>query len=43
VGARISGLSAAWFFRRAHPEASIMLLDNHDDFGGHAEERVRRR
>jgi NAD(P)-binding Rossmann-like domain len=36
VGARISGLSAAWFFRRAHPEASIMLLDNHDDFGGHA-------
>ena len=36
VGAGISGLASAWFFRRAHPDASILLLDNHDDFGGHA-------
>ena len=36
VGAGISGLSAAWFFRQAHPGATILLLDNHDDFGGHA-------
>jgi spermidine dehydrogenase len=37
VGAGISGLAAAWFFRRAAgPGARILLLDNHDDFGGHA-------
>jgi spermidine dehydrogenase len=36
VGAGISGLAAAWFFRREHPAANILLLDNHDDFGGHA-------
>jgi spermidine dehydrogenase len=37
VGAGISGLSAAWFYRRAvGPHASILILDNHDDFGGHA-------
>jgi spermidine dehydrogenase len=36
VGAGISGLSAAHFYRVAHPEARILLLDNHDDFGGHA-------
>jgi spermidine dehydrogenase len=36
VGAGISGLSAAWFWRKAHPTARILLLDNHDDFGGHA-------
>ena len=36
VGAGISGLSAAWFWRKAHPNARILLLDNHDDFGGHA-------
>jgi spermidine dehydrogenase len=36
VGAGISGLSAAWFYRRAHPDARILVLDNHDDFGGHA-------
>jgi len=37
VGAGISGLSAAHFYRRAHGEdARILLLDNHDDFGGHA-------
>lgn len=36
VGAGISGLSAAYFFRKAHPNARILILDNHDDFGGHA-------
>lgn len=37
VGAGISGLSAAHFFReQAGPRAKILILDNHDDFGGHA-------
>jgi spermidine dehydrogenase len=37
VGGGISGLAAAWFYRRAHgPQARILILDNHDDFGGHA-------
>jgi spermidine dehydrogenase len=36
VGAGISGLSAAHFFLAENPEARILILDNHDDFGGHA-------
>jgi len=37
VGAGISGLAAAHFYRRhAGPEARILILDPHDDFGGHA-------
>ncbi len=36
VGAGISGLSAADFYRTAKPNAKILILDNHDDFGGHA-------
>ena len=37
VGGGISGLAAAYFFRkRAGPSARILILDNHDDFGGHA-------
>jgi spermidine dehydrogenase len=37
VGGGISGLAAAWFYREAHgPQARILILDNHDDFGGHA-------
>jgi len=37
VGGGISGLAAAWFFRRATgDDARILVLDNHDDFGGHA-------
>jgi len=36
VGAGIAGLTAAWDWRRRHPKASILILDNHDDFGGHA-------
>ena len=37
VGAGISGLTAAYAFRRQlGPTARILVLDNHDDFGGHA-------
>lgn len=37
VGAGISGLAAAWLFRQqAGPDCRILILDNHDDFGGHA-------
>ena len=36
VGAGISGLAAAYFYRKAHPGSSVLLLDNHDDVGGHA-------
>jgi spermidine dehydrogenase len=36
VGGGISGLSAAHFFRKGNPDARILVLDNHDDFGGHA-------
>jgi spermidine dehydrogenase len=37
VGGGISGLSAAHFFRKAAgAKARILILDNHDDFGGHA-------
>ena len=36
VGAGLSGLSAAYFYRKQFGAARILLLDNHDDFGGHA-------
>ena len=36
VGGGLSGLAAAWFYRRANPSARILILENHDDFGGHA-------
>ncbi|MGA7080811.1 MAG: FAD/NAD(P)-binding protein [Terriglobales bacterium] len=37
VGAGISGLAAAYFYRKfAGQKSKILLLDNHDDFGGHA-------
>jgi spermidine dehydrogenase len=36
VGGGISGLSAAYFYRERNPSARILVLDNHDDFGGHA-------
>jgi spermidine dehydrogenase len=36
VGGGISGLSAAYFYRKQNPNARILILDNHDDFGGHA-------
>jgi spermidine dehydrogenase len=37
VGGGISGLSAAHFYRAAlGTDQRILILDNHDDFGGHA-------
>lgn len=37
VGGGISGLAAAYFFREAAGrQMKILVLDNHDDFGGHA-------
>ena len=36
AGGGISGLSAAWFYRAAKPDAKILIVENHDDFGGHA-------
>jgi spermidine dehydrogenase len=37
VGGGISGLAAAYFYRaRTSRDARILILDNHDDFGGHA-------
>lgn len=36
VGAGLSGLSAAYAYQKDHPDARILLIDNHDDFGGHA-------
>jgi spermidine dehydrogenase len=37
VGGGISGLSAAYFYQQEHgTDKKILILDNHDDFGGHA-------
>src|SRR5579864_6913089 len=36
IGAGIGGLAAAHYLRQARPQARILILDNHDDFGGHA-------
>jgi len=37
VGGGASGLAAAYFYQQAKgDEAKILILDNHDDFGGHA-------
>ncbi|OFX12851.1 MAG: hypothetical protein A2516_06155 [Alphaproteobacteria bacterium RIFOXYD12_FULL_60_8] len=36
VGAGASGLAAAYAFQRANEGAKTLILDNHDDFGGHA-------
>jgi len=36
VGGGFSGLAAAHFFLKEKPKARILILDNHDDFGGHA-------
>jgi spermidine dehydrogenase len=37
VGGGISGLAAAYFYRKhAGKDARILILDNNDDFGGHA-------
>lgn len=36
VGGGISGLAAAYYFRGSVPNARVLILENHDDFGGHA-------
>lgn len=37
VGGGISGLAAAYFYQKKHGrDKKILILDNHDDFGGHA-------
>jgi spermidine dehydrogenase len=36
VGGGLSGLAAAYFWHRALPNQRVLVLDNHDDFGGHA-------
>ena len=37
VGGGISGLAAAHYFRKtAGPGARVLIIENHDDFGGHA-------
>ncbi len=37
VGGGISGLAAAYYYRkRFGPDTRILILENHDDFGGHA-------
>lgn len=37
AGAGMSGLAAAWFYRKEMgSDAKILIIDNHDDFGGHA-------
>ncbi len=37
VGGGISGLSAAFFYQQEHgKDKEVLVLDNHDDFGGHA-------
>jgi len=37
VGCGISGLASAHFYReRAGANAKVLILENHDDFGGHA-------
>src|SRR5262245_23092467 len=37
VGGGISGLASAYYYRKLHgADARILILDNHDDFGGHA-------
>ncbi len=37
VGGGLSGLAAAYFYQQQHGmDKKILILDNHDDFGGHA-------
>ena len=37
VGGGISGLSAAYLYQQKHgSDKKVLVLDNHDDFGGHA-------
>jgi spermidine dehydrogenase len=36
VGGGISGLAAAYLFAKHRPKAKILILENNDEFGGHA-------
>jgi spermidine dehydrogenase len=37
VGGGLSGLAAAYFYQQQHgADKKVLILDNHDDFGGHA-------
>ena len=36
VGSGMSGLAAAYFFRKALPNSKVLVLEACDDFGGHA-------
>ncbi|WP_380876490.1 spermidine dehydrogenase SpdH [Sphingomonas sp. DBB INV C78] len=36
VGSGMSGLSAAYFYRKQIPGAKVLVLEGSDDFGGHA-------
>ncbi len=37
VGGGLSGLAAAYFYQEKHgKDKKVLILDNHDDFGGHA-------
>ena len=37
VGGGLSGLAAAYFYQQRHgKDKKVLILDNHDDFGGHA-------
>ena len=35
IGGGISGLSAAWFYKREKPNARVLILENHDDASLH--------
>jgi spermidine dehydrogenase len=37
VGGGISGLTAALLYRQQKPEAKILILENNEEFGGHAQ------
>jgi spermidine dehydrogenase len=36
IGSGIGGLASAHYLRKARPKMRILILDNHDEFGGHA-------
>ncbi len=36
VGGGISGLASAYYYRKKYPSARVLILENHDEFGGHA-------
>jgi spermidine dehydrogenase len=36
IGGGLSGLAAGYFWHQALPNQRVLVLDNHDDFGGHA-------